>query len=83
MGLNAPPRIRFMTANTSTDVLGIFAKHPSPGHAKTRLAHASSADWAMRVAEAFLEDTLERLAGQMVSRTIAFTPANAGDRFAS
>jgi rSAM/selenodomain-associated transferase 1 len=61
--------------------LGVFAKRPRPGEVKTRLATASSADWAARVAEAFLLDTLARLDGIDARRVLAFAPADAGPDF--
>src|SRR5437588_531917 len=47
---------------TNPRTLGVFAKQPVPGAVKTRLAAATSPEWAARVAEAFLADTLDRLA---------------------
>jgi len=58
-----------------TDVLGIFAKWPEPGRVKTRLAEATSPEFAARVADAFLQDTLDRFAVVAVERWLAFTPA--------
>jgi rSAM/selenodomain-associated transferase 1 len=70
-------------------VLGLFAKAPRPGQVKTRLAAASSPDWAARVAEAFLLDLLRRLDQLALPRLLAFSPPAeaayfrglAGDRF--
>ena len=45
-----------------TNILGIFAKQPTPGHVKTRLAAATSPEFAAQVADAMLRDTLDRLA---------------------
>lgn len=56
-------------------VLGLFAKQPLAGAVKTRLAAATSAEWAARVAAAFLGDTVERLAGIEARRVLAFDPA--------
>ncbi len=55
-------------------VVGLFAKQPLPGLVKTRLAAATSAAWAARVAEAFLLDTLAKLAGLDAERVVAFAP---------
>jgi rSAM/selenodomain-associated transferase 1 len=63
-------------------VLGLFAKWPAPGTVKTRLAQATSAAWAARVAEAFLGDTLERLAALPVRRVLAYAPAGMEAEFA-
>lgn len=64
-------------------LLGIFAKRPLPGEAKTRLAQATSPEWAQRVAVALLEDTLDRFRFFPVERAIAFTPGAAGEYFAN
>jgi rSAM/selenodomain-associated transferase 1 len=64
-------------------VLGIFAKQPLPGAVKTRLAAATSAAWAARVAAALLADTLQRVAAVDARRVIAFAPASAHDWFAT
>jgi rSAM/selenodomain-associated transferase 1 len=68
--------------DSSSRVLGLFAKEPRPGQVKTRLAAQTSAEWAARVAEAFLLDTLERLAPIDAGRVLAFTPASAHGYFA-
>jgi rSAM/selenodomain-associated transferase 1 len=60
-----------------TWTLGLFAKQPVPGRVKTRLAAATSADWAARVADAFLRDTIERLAAVPVRRALAYAPPEA------
>src|SRR5207248_3008415 len=70
-------------------VLGIFAKWPEAGAAKTRLSSADPT-WNARVAQAFLLDTLDRLAGVSARRVVVFAPpdreadfaAVAGSRFA-
>ncbi|OAI54513.1 hypothetical protein AYO44_14825 [Planctomycetaceae bacterium SCGC AG-212-F19] len=64
-------------------VLGIFAKQPIPGQVKTRLAKVTSPEWAARVAEAFLRDTLARLATIPVRRVLAYAPEEAGANFAA
>lgn len=63
-------------------VLGVFAKWPTPGRVKTRLASATSADWSARVAAAFLADTLDRLAAVAARRLLAFAPDGAELAFA-
>jgi rSAM/selenodomain-associated transferase 1 len=60
-----------------TRTLGLFAKRPAPGAAKTRLAAESSPEWAAAVAAAFLHDTLDRLAAIKARRVLAFTPPDA------
>jgi rSAM/selenodomain-associated transferase 1 len=62
-------------------VLGIFAKEPRPGQVKTRLAGPTSAGWAAQVAEAFLLDTLDRLARFDATRVLAVTPSTAHGYF--
>ncbi len=55
-------------------VLGLFAKWPSPGTVKTRLA-PSDTTWGEQVARAFLFDALQRFAMVDAQRLLAFTPA--------
>jgi rSAM/selenodomain-associated transferase 1 len=61
--------------------LGVFAKQPLPGAVKTRLAADTSPRWAAQVAEAFLLDTLDRLACVDARRVLAFTPSDARPYF--
>jgi rSAM/selenodomain-associated transferase 1 len=63
-------------------ILGVFAKEPRPGQVKTRLAAETSADWAAKVAAAFLQDLLDRLTTVAATRVLAFTPASARTFFA-
>ena len=62
--------------------LGLFAKRPQPGRVKTRLAAATSPEWAAAVAEAFLRDTLDRLTAVAARRVLAFAPPDARAYFA-
>lgn len=64
-----------------TDILGIFAKWPEPGRVKTRLAQATSPEFAARIADGFLRDALDRLASVAVARWIAFAPAACAAQF--
>jgi rSAM/selenodomain-associated transferase 1 len=64
-------------------VLGLFAKQPLPGQVKTRLAGATSPDWAARLADGFLRDTLNRLLQVDARRFVVFSPAGAGPYFES
>jgi rSAM/selenodomain-associated transferase 1 len=61
--------------------LGVFAKQPTAGAVKTRLARETSPTWAGRVAEAFLADTLDRVAAVGDRRVVAFAPAEAWGYF--
>jgi rSAM/selenodomain-associated transferase 1 len=63
-------------------VLGMFAKQPTPGTVKTRLAAETSPQWAAQVAEACLLDTLDKLAGITAQRVLAFAPVHAAAYFA-
>jgi len=71
------------------NVLGLFAKWPRPGAVKTRLAAETSPEFAARVANSFLRDSLERLSALEFDRVLASMPheelasfANlAGDRW--
>lgn len=67
---------------SSPRVLGLFAKRPDPGRVKTRLAAESSPEFALRVAAAFLLDTVERLASIDAVRVLAVDPPDACDSFA-
>lgn len=69
-----------MTA--STRVLGLFAKWPTSGAAKTRLAPGDP-DLGARLARAFLLDALDRLSAVAARRVIAFAPAEAAADFAA
>jgi hypothetical protein len=71
-----------MTPDASQRVLGLFAKEPRAGQVKTRLAAATSPEWAARVAEAFLRDTIDRLARVEARRILAFSPPSAEPYFA-
>lgn len=63
-------------------VLGLFAKWPQAGRVKTRLAAATSAEWAADVAVAFLRDLIRRLGMIGDRRVVAFAPPDAGPAFA-
>jgi len=62
-------------------VLGVFAKQPLPGAVKTRVAAETSPDFAARLSEALLRDTLFRFRRVEAHRVLAFTPPEAGDFF--
>lgn len=64
-------------------MLGLFAKAPRPGQVKTRLAAAGSDHWAAAVAEAFLLDTMQRLAKVAAQRSLYFSPPDASPYFES
>lgn len=63
-------------------VLGLFAKWPQPGAAKTRLA-VLGPDFATAVARAFLLDTIERFSGLDLRRVLAYAPHTAYPDFAA
>jgi uncharacterized protein len=67
--------------NRTGRVLGLFAKRPEPGRVKTRLAAETSPEWATQVADAFLRDTVARLAHSDARRVVVFAPADAGGFF--
>jgi rSAM/selenodomain-associated transferase 1 len=60
----------------------LFAKQPAAGKVKTRLAAATSAEWAARVAEACLLDVVGRLAHVEARRVLAYAPWGAESYFA-
>jgi rSAM/selenodomain-associated transferase 1 len=62
-------------------VLGLFAKWPTPGAVKTRLCPHDPA-WGARVAEAFLRDTMRRVAAVPARRVLVFAPAERAADFA-
>jgi uncharacterized protein len=63
-------------------VLGVFAKWPSPGSAKTRLARDGDPTFSVRVARAFLLDTVERFSGVAARRVLVFDPRERENDFA-
>jgi rSAM/selenodomain-associated transferase 1 len=67
--------------NPAVRTLGLFAKEPRPGRVKSRLAAATSPEWAARVAAAFLEDLVARFAAVDAQRLLAYSPAEAGPYF--
>lgn len=68
--------------NSDQQILGIVAKQPLLGTVKTRLARTTSPEFACCVAEAFLEDSLDRLEAVEATRVIVYAPADAADYFA-
>ena len=62
-------------------VLGLFAKWPTPATVKTRLA--DDPGWRVRVAQAFLLDTLQRFAAVDAHRVLAFAPVEREADFAA
>jgi rSAM/selenodomain-associated transferase 1 len=62
-------------------ILGVFAKQPVADQVKTRLAQATSPEWAARVAQAFLEDSLDRFNQVQASRAIVYAPDSANTYF--
>jgi rSAM/selenodomain-associated transferase 1 len=66
-----------MSETVTQRVLGVFAKKPTPGAVKTRLASATSPAFAAEVAEALLLDTLDRLSIVAARRVVAFAPPEA------
>jgi rSAM/selenodomain-associated transferase 1 len=63
-------------------VLGLFAKWPVDGLVKTRLA-GDNAAWGVRVAHAFLLDSLQRLAAIEADRVLVFSPSEREADFAA
>jgi rSAM/selenodomain-associated transferase 1 len=63
-------------------VLGLFAKWPAPGAVKTRLTAGDPAR-GVRVARAFLLDTIQRLAAVDARRVLVFAPADRETDFAA
>ena len=63
--------------------LGVFAKEPRPGHVKSRLAAATSPEWAAWIADAFLRDTIDRLAQVEAQRFLLYSPEDSKEYFAA
>jgi uncharacterized protein len=63
------------------NLLAVFAKQPLPGRVKTRLAAATSPEFAARLAEAMLRDTLGKMAKIAAERVIVYAPASAEGYF--
>lgn len=60
--------------NPDVCVLGILAKAPLPGQAKTRLACETSSAFAATLAEALLRDTVDRCHSLALRKVLLFTP---------
>lgn len=64
----------FSKANLPPRTLAIFAKYPSPGGVKSRLAEKSSPQWAADIARVFLCDLLGRFQDLEARRLVLFSP---------
>ena len=64
------------------NVLGVFTKSPRPGEVKTRLAAATTPEFAARVAAAFLHDTVTRFQKTADERYLIYAPDNAAAELA-
>jgi rSAM/selenodomain-associated transferase 1 len=62
-------------------ILGVFAKQPIAGQVKTRLSAVFGSEFAAKVAEAFLEDTLDRVAATSADRLVVFAPVQTREYF--
>jgi rSAM/selenodomain-associated transferase 1 len=72
-----------MAAPSRNRTLGLFAKAPCPGLVKSRLAAQTNPTWAAKVAEAFLQDLVERLAMITARRVLVLDPPEAAPFFAN
>jgi hypothetical protein len=70
-----------MPPQLTTRVLGVLVKQPTAGLVKSRLASQTSPEWAARVAQAFLTDTLDRLAVIEARKVLVYAPAEAKSFF--
>jgi uncharacterized protein len=61
--------------------LALFAKQPIPGRVKTRLASATSPEWAAALSEAFLLDALDRFESFEGRRVLVYDPPEAREYF--
>ena len=57
-------------------MFGLFGKHPSPGHVKTRLADEVGAEVAARLYAAFMDDLAFRFRAEGEHRILGFGPAD-------
>lgn len=65
----------------SEATLALFAKQPIPGRVKTRLAPATSPEWAAALGEAFLLDALDSCQSFAGRRVLVFDPPEAQEYF--
>ena len=68
---------------TTPRTLALFAKQPFPGRVKTRLASATSPEWAAALSEAFLLDALDSFQGFPGRRVLVYDPPEADNYFQS
>src|SRR5262249_2112034 len=61
----------------------LFAKQPLPGHVKTRVASATSPEWAAALSEAFLLDALDSFQGFPGRRVLVYDPPEVAEYFQS
>lgn len=80
MQIPLPAAVNDTSRSTVRRLLGIFAKWPQPGLVKTRLARDIGAEYAARLAEAFLRDTVERFAGLGDERWLCYAPSESAAR---
>jgi rSAM/selenodomain-associated transferase 1 len=64
----------------SRQMLGIFVRHPVPGHVKTRLAAELGARRAAELYSAFIADIADRFRGVPAECTLCFCPDSAESR---
>jgi rSAM/selenodomain-associated transferase 1 len=69
-----PTLQEIQTTDNNDRVLGLFAKWPSAGLVKTRLAAVGGPDWCARAARVFLLDALQRLSVVNAQRILVFGP---------
>ncbi len=62
-------------------VLGLFAKWPTPGRVKSRLAAETTPEWAAQVADSFLRDIVDRCCRLDVHRVLAYSPPDSKAEF--
>jgi uncharacterized protein len=62
--------------------LGLFAKFPERGLVKSRLAAATSSEWAAEVADALIRDSVERFSTITSRRVLVYSPADHSSYFA-
>lgn len=80
-GLSHEPGRYHIGMRDERAILGLFAKWPTPGTVKTRLARDSSPEFACQVASAFLADSILQFEITGVRRILAVAPASEQEQF--
>lgn len=72
----------FIQPSRAVEVLGLFAKHWTPGQVKTRIAARTGPDFAARLALWLLESVTEEFSGVADQRWLLYSPPEKRSQFA-